>query len=216
MVAVVRMPSLCASRCTDSHSSDLHFRRAMRCRTSSSRISAPPPGIDCKPRVAQPRDRLANRQARNLGDAQNLRRGKTVQMHLRKALLNRPQHIFVPLDFQIRMQAALQQHARPAQLQHLLDLCVNRFERQHVAFLRAQRPVKRAERAILGAEIRVINVAVDLISGHARIRLLAAHFVRRHPDADQVIGVKKIQRFLLTDSHRSPPMFGRLPPLLSH
>ena len=123
-------------------------------------------------------------------------------MHLRKFLLDRAQHVFVKLDAQVRMQAALHQHARAAQLDHLLDFFVNGFQRQDVAVFRAQRPVKRAERAIFRAEIRVIDVAVDLVGGDARVRLRAAHFVRGHADADQVIGIEKIERFLLRDAHR--------------
>ena len=37
--------------------------------------------------------------------------------------LDRAQHIFVKLDAQVRMQAALQQHSGAAQLEHFLDLC---------------------------------------------------------------------------------------------
>src|SRR5580692_2180061 len=99
------------------------------------------------------------------------------------------------------MQAALQQNSVTAQLDHFLDFVVNRFERQNVAVLRANRPVERAEGTIFGAEIRVINVAVDLIRRHARVGFAAAHFVRGHADADQVVGVKKIERFLFGDSH---------------
>src|ERR1700678_3454467 len=99
------------------------------------------------------------------------------------------------------MQAALQQNSVTAQLDHFLDFVVNRLERQNVAVLRANRPVERAEGTIFGAEIRVINVAVDLIRRHARVGFAAAHFVRGHADADQVVGVKKIERFLFGDSH---------------
>src|SRR5260370_743304 len=43
------MPSECATRCMSSHSSEVHLRRGMRARVSSSRISAPPPGIESRP-----------------------------------------------------------------------------------------------------------------------------------------------------------------------
>ena len=49
MVAVVRMPSGCAVRCTSIHSCVEHFSRLMRWRTASSRISAPPPGMESRP-----------------------------------------------------------------------------------------------------------------------------------------------------------------------
>ena len=123
-------------------------------------------------------------------------------MDLREALLERAQQIFVILDAQVRVQAALQQDAGAAQLEHLFDLLVDRLEREQVAFLRAERAVERAERAVFGAEIRVIDVAVDLVGHHARVGLRAAHFHRRHADADQVIGTKQVERFLWCQSHR--------------
>jgi hypothetical protein len=47
MVAVVRMPRPCAASCTSTHFSVGAFvSDQMRLRTESSRISAPPPGID--------------------------------------------------------------------------------------------------------------------------------------------------------------------------
>src|SRR5712692_11791341 len=99
------------------------------------------------------------------------------------------------------MQAALQQNSRAAELQHFLNFFVDGFERQDVAVLGAQRPVKCAERAILGAEIGVIDVAVDLIGDHTRIVLLQAQPVRFHADADEVIGLQHLERLLFGYSH---------------
>ena len=120
-----------------------------------------------------------------------------MQMHARILLLQRTQQIFVVIELQIGIQTALQQHSRAAQLQHFVNFAADFFERQNVAFFRAHRPVKSAEGAILGAEIGVIDVAVDLVRGHARIVLLAAHFVGGHADAYEVVGVEEIERFLL-------------------
>ena len=49
LVAVVEMPSRCASRITPSHSFVLTFFGAMILRTRSTSISAPPPGIESRP-----------------------------------------------------------------------------------------------------------------------------------------------------------------------
>ncbi len=78
---------------------------------------------------------------------------------------------------------------------------VDGLERQDVAVLRAERPVERAERTVFRAEIRVVDVAVDLVCRHARVRLLPPHFVRSHADADQIVGVEKIECFLLSQPH---------------
>ena len=68
---------------------------------------------------------------------ENLRRRKSNADGLRKALLDAAQQIFVPLDLQIRMQAALHQHARAAEFDCLLDLFVDRVEIENVPFLAA-------------------------------------------------------------------------------
>ena len=120
-----------------------------------------------------------------------------MQMNLRIPFLDRAQHVFVKLNPQVRMQAALHQHSRATQTEHLLDFFVNGFERENVAVFRAQWPVECAERTILRAEICVIDVAVDLIRGDAPVGLLAPDFVRSHSDSDQIIGFEKVQRFLL-------------------
>src|SRR2546422_11706278 len=78
-----------------------------------------------------------------------------------------------------------------------------RSERENVTVLRPERPVESAERAILRAEIRVIDVAVDLIRDHARVVFLQAYLMRRHPDADQVIGPEHFERLLVCQPHFS-------------
>ena len=59
-----------------------------------------------------------------------------------------------------------------------------------------QRTIKRAEGAVLGAEVGVIDVAVDDVGDHAFGMQLAAHRVGFHADADQVVGLKHLQRLL--------------------
>ena len=49
IVAVVGMPSNCASRITPSHSCGFTLRAEIRLRTRSTRISAPAPGSDFMP-----------------------------------------------------------------------------------------------------------------------------------------------------------------------
>src|SRR5690349_15888517 len=96
----------------------------------------------------------------------------------------------------ILMQAALQQDSRATELQHLVDFLVNLLEGQDVAVFRAERAVERAERTIFGAEIRIVDVAVDLVSDHPRIVFLQTHFVRGHAEADEVVGFEHFERLL--------------------
>ena len=143
--------------------------------------------------------------AADFGDADDLRRREAVQVNLREALLHAAEQVFVPLDLQVGMQAALQQDAGAAQLHRLPHLVVNRFEVEDVAFLRQlalQRAIEGAEGAVLGAEVGVVDVAVDDVGDHAFGMQLAAHRVGFHADADQVIGAIHLERFSFGQRHR--------------
>src|SRR5579872_1083251 len=102
------------------------------------------------------------------------------------------------------MQAALEQHAGAAELEHLLDLFVNFFERQDIALFVSNGAVKRAKRTIFGAKIGVIDVAIDLVGGHARVVLLHAEGVRLHPDPEQIVGFEHLDGLLFRQSHNGP------------
>ncbi len=102
------------------------------------------------------------------------------------------------------MQAALHQHAGPAQFDGLANLVVNSFEIEDVSLFRLrpfQRPIEGAEGAVLGAVIRVINIAINDVGGHALGMKLAAHRVRFHADANQVIGTKQVESLLFGERH---------------
>ncbi len=158
-------------------------------------------GNGLQPRIHQALNRFANADFADFRDAQNFGRRKTVQMDLRIACFQGAQQIFVIANLQVRVQAALEQNASAAKFQHFVNFLVNFLERKDVAILGAERAVKRAEGTILGAEIRVIDVAVDLVSDDARIVFLQAHFVRGHADADEVIGFEQFESLLFRQCH---------------
>src|ERR1700678_1713733 len=113
-----------------------------------------------------------------------------------EAVLDRTQQILVPLDLQLRMQSALHQNAGAAQVDGLLNLVEDHFLGMDVAFRMAHWPVERAEAAILGAEIRVIDVAIDDVAHHAVRVQPAANRIGRHPDADEIVAVIQVRCFL--------------------
>src|SRR5467141_2360329 len=161
MVAVVRSPSEWATRCISSQSSLVHFSRAIFARTSSSRISAPPPGMDCRP-----------------------------------ASISR----WIVSRMLISLTSAMHRISGADEFQHFVDFLVNLLEREDVAVLGAERPVEGAEGTILGAEIRVVDVAVDLVGDDAGVVFLPAHLVRGHADAHEVIGFEHVQSLLFCQS----------------
>ncbi len=79
------------------------------------------------------------------------------------------------------MQTALHQHAGPAHLYGFANLVVNGVEIENVTLRRKlslQRTIERAEAAILRAEIRVIDVAIDDVGDNAFRMELAANSIR--------------------------------------
>src|SRR5438552_8675058 len=125
-------------------------------------------------------------------------------MNFGESLLDATQHLLVPGNFQVRMQAALHQHACAAWFDRLANLVVDRFEIEDVPLFSCgslQWTIKRAECAVLGAEVRVIHVAIDDVSDHALGMQFTAHGVSFHADADQVIGAKQIYSLCFGEGH---------------
>src|SRR5207249_8801770 len=125
-------------------------------------------------------------------------------MNLGKSLLDAAQHLLVPVNFQVRMQAALHQHAGAAEFDRLANLVVDRFEIEDVSlfsFGSLQWTIKRAERAVFGAEVRVINVAIDDVGDHALGMQFAPDGVGLHADANQIIGTKQIDSLCFGKAH---------------
>ena len=83
MVAVVRRPSECATRCTSSQSSLVHFRRAILRANFVVENFRAAAGNGLQTGVHQALDGFADAEFADFRDAQNFRRGKTVQVHLR-------------------------------------------------------------------------------------------------------------------------------------
>src|SRR5438132_14277475 len=125
-------------------------------------------------------------------------------MNFGESLLDAAQHLLVPVNFQIGMQAALHQHARAAEFDGFANLVVDRFQIQDVSlfsFGPLQWTIKRAESAVFGAEVRVINVAIDDVGDHALGMQFTAHGVSFHADADQIIGAKQIDSLYFGEGH---------------
>ena len=118
---------------------------------------------------------------------------------MREALLDAAEEVLVPLDLEVGVQAALHQHAGAAQVERLLDLLEDRLLGQNVPFGVAHGPVERAEAAILGAEVGVVDVAVDDVGDDALGMPLAADGIGLHADTDEVVGTEQIERFCASD-----------------
>src|SRR5438045_8106111 len=113
-----------------------------------------------------------------------------MQVNHRKALLDLREKPLEPVNLQIRMQPALHQDSGAAELDRLADLLKDGVEIEDVALsseLALQRTIECAKRAVLGAEIGVINVAVNHVGNHVLRMQLAAERISFHTDADKLI-----------------------------
>src|SRR5438093_7039365 len=127
-----------------------------------------------------------------------------MEMDVGKSLLDAAQHLLVPVNFQVGMQTALHQHACAAKFDGFANLVVDRFEIEDVSlfsFGSLQWTIKRAERAVFGAEVRVINVAIDDVGDHALGMQFAPDGVGLHADANQIIGTKQIDSLCFGKGH---------------
>src|ERR1022692_1030900 len=85
-----------------------------------------------------------------------------MQMNI-KALLDGAQQVFVPLDLQAGMQAALHQHAGAPEVEGFLDLGEDGFVVVDVAFGVAHGPVEGTKTAIFLAEMVLIKFAFAML-----------------------------------------------------
>src|ERR1041385_8594947 len=119
--------------------------------------------------IAQARNRVANGEPTVLCDCNDFRSRIAVQMDF-ETLFDSAQHFFMPIDFEVGMQASLHKHAGSAKLDRLTNFVVDRIEIENVSLFSLwpfQRTIERAERAIFGAEVCVIDVAVNDVADNA-------------------------------------------------
>src|SRR5262249_28527540 len=133
-------------------------------------------------------------QAAHLNDIDDLRRRKAMAPDV-EPLLDRPQQVLVPLDCELRMQAALHQNACASEVEGLLNFVEDHFLGVHITLGMAHGPVKGAKAAIFGAEIGVIDVAVDDVAGDSFRMQLTARLVGSHADSDEVVAPEQVDRF---------------------
>ena len=97
----------------------------------------------------------------------------------------------------------------PAEGDRLLDLLRELLLREDVALLRGQVAVEGAERAVRGADVRVVDVAVDDV-GHDRLGVLPpAHRVGQRAELEEVAVAQERDPLLARRAARRPAPSGR-------
>ncbi len=110
-------------------------------------------------------------------------------MHLRKALLQAANQFQIVFKRQIRMQPAHDVKFRRAFAHALRRARPNFIQRVRVSPRRIRRPPKRAQPAMRHANIRGIDVPVDVEVANVPVPLLA-HVVRQPAHGKQIVRLK--------------------------
>ena len=123
-----------------------------------------------------------------------LRRAERMNMHRREIRLDVSQQVFIPLDRQRIVHAALHQNLRPADGDQFRNFLTDLGVVERIAVRIFMVTAERAEGAMSRADIRVINVSID----HIRAVIL-----RVHPLAGRVGPLAKIvHRSIVIKLHR--------------
>jgi hypothetical protein len=106
-------------------------------------------------------------------------------MDRRKLLAQEGEDVLVVAERKVRVYPSLEEDSRSSERQRLLDLLSDLVGRQDVPLGIPRLPVERAEGAPIDADVRVVDVPVDLVGGNARIVTLAPRPVGRFPELEK-------------------------------
>ena len=100
------------------------------------------------------------------------------------------QQVFVPLERQLGVQSALHQNLIAPQVDGFLDLLQQHVAIQQVAFGVLRLAEERAEVAHGRADVRVVDVAVDVVRAIRLGMQAARHRVGRAPQCRQIVALQ--------------------------
>src|SRR5205085_12272653 len=104
----------------------------------------------------------------------NLRRREAVKLKVRILRMKGAQQVFIPLDFEIRVQATLHQDTCAAERNRLVYLLIDFVERANVSLWMIGATIESAEGADYVADVRVVYVAVnDVCDDRIRVKAFA-------------------------------------------
>ncbi len=156
-------------------------------RTSSWKISAPPPGSDPRPASRSLHEHLLDRQLLALREPADLDRRERLQVDVGEALLEAAEHLEVPLEGEFGVQAA-----DDVELGHLVaallgGVRVDVLVRHLPGVVLARQRREAAELAVVGvdADVGRIDVAVDVEVRHVAV-LATAHGVGETAEVQDV------------------------------
>ena len=148
----------------------------------------------------QPLERLEDGEPRLAREVLDLCRRERMDGDRRIRLLDQAQHLLVIREAELRVEPALDHDLRAAGLDRLPDLLENLFMGEQVGVLAALPPEKGAEAALVDADIRVVDVAVN-DEGRRVAEALLTDLVCLAPEGDEVALAQQIFSFSFCQSH---------------
>ena len=164
----------------------------------------PAAGERGEPRILQPPQGILDRDALLLGKVQYLRRRKGVNHNGGVSLAYGSQHVLVVRERQVGVNAALYHDLRPACRRCLADLCEDLLHRQEIGVGRVLLRVERAEPALIHADVRIVDIAVD-DERHRIAEPSPPLRIRLAPEGNGIAVRKEVCRLLLRKSHAPSP-----------
>ena len=184
MVAVLRRPTRCAARITSSHCCVLTLSGQMIARTSSQRISAAVPGSVRRPASRSCAEEGLQPDPERAGAVGDLERRERMHVDVRRGTPRGLHDRQVGVAGVARVDAALQAHfRRPARLRlrhALADLGEVEVVAGAAQRARAAALGERAEPAGIGADVRVVDVAIDDVGDGVAVDRGPQRVGRRH------------------------------------
>ncbi len=105
------------------------------------------------------------------------------------------QHFLVPIQLEFWMQSALEQDLVASECDGLLDFFQQYFPRQHVTFFVFGAAVERAEVTDCGANVGVIDIAINVVGSIVLRVQPIGHCVGGSSERRQVIALEQFQSF---------------------
>lgn len=163
-------------------------------------------GDGVKSGIAKTRDGGAEVQVGVLRDGQDFGGAEAVQPDFREALLDAGEEAFEPIDLEVGVDAALHEDAGTAHFEGFGNFFVDLFEVEDVSLAGLgsfEWAVEGAEGAVLGAEVGVVDVAIDDVGDHALGMEPATDGVSLEAKADEVGRCEVVQGLVAGQRHGS-------------
>jgi hypothetical protein len=148
-------------------------------------------GEAAEPGVLQSLEHRLERQLRELVEVPEFGGAEAVDVDLRELPLHAAEQVFVPLERQLRVQAALNENLVAAEVDGFLNLLMQNFLGEDVRLAVADGSVERTEVADGRADVGVVDVPVDVVGAVTLGVQPARDGIGRGPEGGEVVRLQQ-------------------------